>query len=100
MRTNAGRVKPGDVFLCYVTGVMQWVGALEVVGPSTDDSPIWSLDEFPVRFAVKPLVVLSPEYGVPMDQFESRLDFYGGPEHRGGVQGLPQDEPQQVQAPR
>ena len=88
MRTNAGRVKPGDVFLCYVTGVMQWVGALEVLGLSTDDSPIWSVDEFPVRFAVKPLVALSPEYGVPMDQFESRLDFYGGPEHRGGFKGF------------
>ena len=26
----------GDVFLCYLTGVMRWVGALEVVGRSND----------------------------------------------------------------
>ncbi|MFN8582513.1 MAG: hypothetical protein U0163_16255 [Gemmatimonadaceae bacterium] len=48
------------------TGVMQWVGALEVLGPTTDTSPIWSSDAFPVRFAVKPIVLLDPEFGVPM----------------------------------
>ena len=32
MRSNSRRVKPGDVFLCYLTGVMRWVGALEVIG--------------------------------------------------------------------
>ena len=39
-RKGAGRVKRGDVFLCYLTGVMRWVGALEVVGPTKDASPI------------------------------------------------------------
>lgn len=88
MRSNARRVKPGDVFLCYLTGVMHWVGALEVIGPTTDTSPIWALDAFPVRFSVKPLVMLDAEYGVPMDRFEGRLDFYGGIEHRGGFKGF------------
>ena len=88
MRPNARRVKPGDVFLCYVTGVMRWVGALKVVGPTTDASPIWALDTFPVRFAVKPLVALAPEYGVPMERFEGKLDFYGGPQHKGGYKGF------------
>ena len=31
MRPNARRVESGDVFLCYLTGVMRWVGALEVL---------------------------------------------------------------------
>lgn len=88
MRPNARRVKPGDVFLCYLTGVMRWVGALEVVKPTTDTSPIWAFDAFPVRFAVKPLVMLDPEYGVPMERFEGKPDFYGGPEHRGGFKGF------------
>src|SRR5215216_4363993 len=35
------RVQPGDMFLCYLTGVMRWVGALEVIKPSTDQRPIW-----------------------------------------------------------
>lgn len=65
-----------------------WVGALEVIGPTTDTSPIWALDTFPVRFSVKPLVMLDAEYGVPMERFEGRLDFYGGVEHRGGFKGF------------
>lgn len=67
---------------------MHWVGALEVIGPTTDTSPIWALDAFPVRFSVKPLVMLDAEYGVPMERFEGRLDFYGGVEHRGGFKGF------------
>lgn len=30
------RLKKGDILLCYVTGIMHWVGVLEVIGPSTD----------------------------------------------------------------
>ena len=92
-RKSARRVKPGDVFLCYVTGIMRWVGALEVVGPTRDASPIWESDSFPVRFAVKPLVKLAPECGVPMERFEGRLDFYLGPEHRGGFKGFLRGSP-------
>ncbi|HEV3334765.1 MAG TPA: hypothetical protein VG096_27445 [Bryobacteraceae bacterium] len=36
MGTRARRVNPGDLFLCYVTGIMRWVGALEVIKPTTD----------------------------------------------------------------
>lgn len=71
MRRSMQRVKPRDVFLCYLTGVMRWVGALEVIGPSKDRSRIWASDDFPVRFAVKPLVMLDPECGVPMERFEA-----------------------------
>jgi len=35
-RNVAKGVKPGDIFLCYLTEVMRWVGALEVVAPSAD----------------------------------------------------------------
>lgn len=67
---------------------MRWVGALETIGPSKDDSRIWKSDAFPVRFAVRPLTMLDPECGVPLDRFEGKLDFYGGPEHRGGFKGF------------
>jgi len=92
-RKSAGRVKRGDVFLCYLTGVMRWVGALEVVGPTKDASPIWGPEAYPVRFAVKPLVMLDPEYGVPMERFEGRLDFYRGPGDRGGYKGFLRGSP-------
>ena len=88
MRKSAKRIKPGDVMLCYLTGVMRWVGALEVVGPTSDASPIWGSDAYPVRLAVKPVVMLDPEVGILMRQFEGRLDFYRGPEHRSGFRGF------------
>lgn len=37
-QTVINRIKPGDILLCYLTGVMRWVGALEVLGPSDDKS--------------------------------------------------------------
>lgn len=87
-RKSLQRVERGDIFLCYLTGVMHWVGALEVISPCNDDSRIWKSDAFPVRFAVRPLTMLDPQFGVPMDRFEGKLDFYNGPEHRGGFKGF------------
>ena len=49
----AAKVKPGDVFLCYLTGVMRWVGAVEVLGPSQEKHAIWSQMSLPVQ-AVDP----------------------------------------------
>ena len=82
------KLKPGDIFLCYLTGVMRWVGALEIIGPSTDNREIWKEQDFPVRFNVKPVVLLEPEHGVPMEQLESRVTFYRGSEDRGKFRGF------------
>lgn len=76
MRKAAAQVKRGDVFLCYLTGVMRWVGALEVIGLSSDKRPIWKDADFPVRFDVKPLVALDPEHGVPMSELKGKVLFY------------------------
>ena len=76
MRNAVNRIKPGDVLLCYLTGVMRWVGALEVQGPSRDKKIIWEFDEFPERLSVKPIVLLQPEQGVPMEQLEGKVEFY------------------------
>jgi len=70
-------IKPGDIFLCYMTGVKRWVGLLEVTGDRFKDySPIWGEEVFPVRFPVKPLVMLKPEHGVPMKDLQGKLSFY------------------------
>lgn len=75
--TRSGKVKPGDVFLCYLTGVKRWVGLLEVMGERyRDDKPIWGEEPFPVRFPVKSIVLLQPEHGIPMRDFEGKLTFY------------------------
>jgi len=85
---SAKKLKPGDIFLCYLTGVMRWVGALEIIGPSTDNRKIWKEQDFPVRFNVKPLLLLEPEDGVPMEQLESRVKFYRSSGDRGKFRGF------------
>jgi len=69
-------IQRGDILLCYLTGVMRWVGALEVIGPSKDTWTIWNIDEFPERLDVRPLILLDPEYGVQMDALFGKVDFY------------------------
>jgi hypothetical protein len=85
---TAKQMKKGDIFLCYLTGVMRWVGALEIVGNSGDTRKIWQEQDFPVRFEVKPLILLDPEHGIPMDQLEGRVRFYAGPKDRGKFKGF------------
>lgn len=93
------KVKPGDIFLCYLTGVMRWVGALEAVAPTNDTSPIWKDADFPVRFEVCPLLVLEPEHGVPMDELEGRVDFFTGPQDRGKFKGFLRGSPNLFKCP-
>src|SRR5690348_5877547 len=81
-RSVAERVKEGDILLCYLTGVMRWVGALEVIGRSTSTERIWKDQEFPVRFSVKPLIMLEPEHGVPMDELRGRVTFFASAKDR------------------
>jgi len=82
------QIKTGDIFLCYLTGVMRWVGALEIVGGSTDTRQIWKEQDFPIRFDVKPLLLLEPVHGVPMEQLEGRVQFYKSPRDRGKFNGF------------
>jgi len=88
MRGYLHRVQPGDIFLCYLTKVMRFVGALEVLGPSEDKSRIWKHDEYPVRFSVKPLILLDAENGIPMETLQGQVDFYPGPEYAGKFKGF------------
>src|SRR6476646_4217712 len=74
---RAKGIKPGDIFLCYLVGVKRWVGLLEVASERfRDESPIFGEDTFPVRFKVKPLALLTPEQGVPMESLAGKLTFY------------------------
>jgi hypothetical protein len=98
-RASIRRIKPGDVFLCYLTGIMRWIGALEVIGPSSSKDRIWQTEDFPVRFEVRPLVVLSPEHGVPMDALAGKVDFFAGPKHRGGFKGFLRRSPNPFSRP-
>jgi len=75
-RARAKRIEPGDVFLCYVKGVSRWVGALEVKsGPFEDNTPIFSDDVFPIRFRVKPIVLLDTLNAVPIHEILGDLTW-------------------------
>ena len=82
------RIKTGDLLLCYLTGVQRWVGVLRVTAPAYRDTTlIWKSEAFPCRLKVEPIIVLTPETGVPMSEvmrdFESPAKWGGlvrGPE--------------------
>jgi hypothetical protein len=84
----AKRVQAGDIFLCYLTGVMRWVGALEIQGRTSDMRRIWKEEDFPMRFTVKPLVMLEPEHGVPMEELEGQVKFYASSKDKGKFKGI------------
>ncbi len=90
---TVSRIQAGDVLLCYLTGVKRWVGALEVLGPSNDGAQVWSEAEFPVRLAVRPIVLLDPEIGLPMEQLEGKVEFYRNALDRGKYQGIVRTSP-------
>lgn len=93
MRKTVQSIQPGDILLCYLTGVMRWVGALEVIGQSEDKSPIWKDAEFPSRLKVKPLVMLMPATGVPMQDLMGKVSFFQSKADSGKFKGMVRGSP-------
>ncbi len=67
-RKSAASVSPGDVFVCYLYGASKWCGVLEVIGPilPAHDPRVGLNSRWPVRFPVKPRVLLRPEESIPV----------------------------------
>lgn len=73
----AQRVRSGDIFLCYLTGISRWIGVLKVTGePYRDTAPIWYRDVFPVRFPVKIVNKLEPITAVPVIDMRGSLSIF------------------------
>jgi len=71
------RVKPGDLFLCYMTGISRFFAILEVTGkPYKDTIPIWSEVVFPARVPVRVVLTLEPQYAVPVKELSDRLSYF------------------------
>ena len=85
----AQRIKPGDLLVCYVTGISRFVGILKVQGKSDDSRPIWSFDDFPVRLAVTPELLLDYATGIPLDVAEDELNDLESARLRGLVRRSP-----------
>ena len=44
------KIRVGNYFLCYLTGVSRWIGVLEIASaPFRDTTPIWKDESFPCR---------------------------------------------------
>lgn len=88
------KVKKGDYFLCYLTGVSRWIGLLEVTSEAfRDTSPIWKDDDFPCRVRVKVVAKLTPETGIPVKELKDQLSVFqtagGGLAWTGHFRGSP-----------
>jgi len=71
------KVKVGDYFLCYLTGVSRWVGLLEVTSEAfRDTAPVWKDESFPCRVKVKVVAKLTPETGVPVKEMKDQLSVF------------------------
>ena len=73
----AKKIKPGDIFLCYLTGISRFVAAIEVQSECyVDKDPIWEDQVFPIRFKVKMLHQLTPETAVPVMDLKDVLSIF------------------------
>ena len=71
------KIKPGDYFLCYMTGISRFFAILEVTGVGyRDKTPIWSDEEFPCRLKVRIVAQLSPDTAVPVLELREDLSFF------------------------
>lgn len=92
-RKTVQSIKEGDILICYLTGVMRWVGVLEVIGLSNDTRTIWNIDEFPERLDVRPIILLDPEYGIPMEELQGKVDFFQTESEKGYFKGFLRGSP-------
>jgi predicted RNA-binding protein len=75
--TTVQKIKPGDYLICYLTGVMRFIGILEVISkPYKDTSKIWSFSTFPCRLDVKIIVELTPETALPIKEMRNELSIF------------------------
>ena len=83
------RVKQGDIFLCYLTRLSRWCGALRVESDMYEDDTLLlaNPDPFTVRFRVKPLVVLDPEQAIPINENEVWITLSMTKQHERGSRG-------------
>lgn len=71
------KMTPGDVMICYMTGLSRFFAILEVTGnPYRDETPIWSEAMFSARIPVKIILELPPENAVPVVDLRDHLSYF------------------------
>jgi hypothetical protein len=76
-RGLVAQMKPGDVLVCYVTGVSRFIGVLDVQSDMYEDSsPIWSAASYPYRVKVKVRTTLTLDTSVPVSEVRDHLGMF------------------------
>jgi hypothetical protein len=76
-RNTCEKVKPGDYFLCYLTGLSRFIGVLEIKSKMfIDSSPIWEGEAFPCRFKVNLIYQLDPKTAIPILELSKQLSIF------------------------
>jgi len=71
------QMAPGDVLICYLTGVSQLIGVLDVTGePFWGQEAIWSSKAFRSRVPVTPRIMLDQRHGVPISSLKNELSIF------------------------
>jgi hypothetical protein len=71
------KIKPGDIFVCYMTGLSRFFALLEVTGNAYQDTePIWSEAIFSSRLPVRLIFSLPPEHAVPVIELQGELSYF------------------------
>lgn len=80
-RVIASKIRPDDVFICYLVGLSRWIGALRVLSNAYEDSAPYFVeqeDPFVIRFRVEPIVTLEPVRGIPIREIWDKLPMCKG----------------------
>jgi predicted RNA-binding protein len=74
----AQKIRLGDYFICYLTGVSRFIGILEVTSEcySDDKTSIWEDELFPVRFHVKLIYELNVKTAIPVHILRDKLSIF------------------------
>ncbi|MCH8028702.1 MAG: EVE domain-containing protein [Candidatus Dadabacteria bacterium] len=73
----AKKIKIGDYFLCYLTGISRFIGVLKVTSDMfVNETPIWADEEFPIRFNVELIYKLEPIAAVPVKSMDKQLSIF------------------------
>lgn len=87
-RAAAAEVRPGEVLVCYLTGISRWAGLLEVEGvPRIGGAPFSRRgNDSRIRLKVKPMICLPVEQALPIHDQEiwRTLSFTRGLDKRDG----------------
>ena len=71
------QIRPGDVLLCYISGLSKWIGLLKATSePYLDNTRIWEQEAFPCRVDVSVIATLPIDKAISVHEFKRNLSIF------------------------